>query len=148
MTVDNGPCWFYNGVICINVMDSSRAVYYSTINATRKFSMIYLSIRVWINWQWHNASQRYKWLKTATTFSWRSNSCLTLFWKLNTVEVENSNFETILNRLFGIFFSFFYFTIITGSTITSMVIGQGFPQLNTSECIYNGYNLIDIMYVQ
>ena len=48
MIVDNDSCWFHNRIICIDVMDSSCAVYYSTFNATRKFPMIHLFVRVWI----------------------------------------------------------------------------------------------------
>ena len=38
----------------------------------------------------------------------------------------------MVNRLFGIFFGFFYLTIIISSIIATTVIGRGFPELETS----------------
>lgn len=38
--------------------------------------------------------------------------------------------ETVINRLFGIFFSFFYLTLIIGSVVSTSVIGNGFPTLD------------------
>jgi len=52
--------------------------------------------------------------------------------KIDKAKIENSSFETVLNRLFGIFFFFFYSTFITGNIMSSMIIGHGFPQLETS----------------
>ena len=43
------------------------------------------------------------------------------------------NCESAVNRLFGIFFCFFYGTTIIGSVISTVVIGNGFPILNSNE---------------
>ena len=66
--------------------------------------------------------------------AWGLCNCLVKYsnLKIDKAEIENSSFETVLNRLFGIFFFFFYSTFITGNIMSSMVIGHGFPQLETS----------------
>ena len=45
--------------------------------------------------------------------------------------------EIIVNRLFGIFFCFFYGNTIVGSIVSTTVIGHGFPTLDSNEINVN-----------